>query len=80
MGLMHEMGKGVKLDVTHAFNLYKLAYDNGSISGARNLGILFEHGIATDQDFINANNLYKYAASLGDPIASHKLSKFHSYK
>lgn len=80
MGLMHEMGMGVKLDIPYAVELYKEAYEKGSISGARNLGLAYEHGRSVVQNFDTANNLFEYSSSLGDPIANHKLSKFTAYK
>lgn len=72
---MYAEGKWVTQDLKRAFELYKLAADQGDPWGMVNLGEMYEGGKGVPQDLTRANELFERAAATGDEEAEKKLTE-----
>ena len=56
---IRDRGIGVNQDFQESLNWYKLASKQGHTAAQNNLSLLFEEGIATRQDILDAIKFYR---------------------
>lgn len=65
LGLVHELGRGVPIDLRQAFRYYLLAAEQGFIPAQFNTGNMYATGRGVGQDLFEANIWFKQAAEKG---------------
>ncbi|MDP2137594.1 MAG: LysM peptidoglycan-binding domain-containing protein [Candidatus Didemnitutus sp.] len=65
LGLVHELGRGVAVDLRQAFRYYLLAAEQGFIPAQFNTGNMYATGRGVGQDLFEANIWFKQAAEKG---------------
>lgn len=80
MGICYEMGLGVEKDLTQAALFYRTAAEKGHPTAIYNLGVFHMYGLGgIVKDLYHAQELFKYAASLGQREAKEAYTKLSSY-
>ncbi|XP_049955624.1 uncharacterized protein LOC126471470 [Schistocerca serialis cubense] len=80
MGICYEMGLGVEKDLTQAASCYRMAAEKGHPTAIYNLGVFHMYGLGgVAKDLSHAQELFKYAASLGQREAKEAYTKLSSY-
>jgi TPR repeat protein len=62
LGLMHEVGRGVNLDILEAVRWYRLAAEKGDKAAHLHLGFMYEIGRGVCRDKVEAVRRYRLAA------------------
>ena len=76
LGLMYNLGDGIKRDVVEAVKWYRKAAEQGSKHAQHNLGTCYEYGVGVgSKDLSQAKFWYEKAAAQGDEEAKKKLSE-----
>ena len=65
LGVLYQIGKGVKQNYQKAAQLYQKACDGGEAVGCSNLGISYQNGQGVKQNFSTAKQYYGKACDLG---------------
>ena len=52
LGLLYDVGQGVKQDYKKAAELYEKACNSGNVISCFNLGIMYENGIGVEQSYL----------------------------
>ncbi len=73
MGDMYEKGKGVSINKSEAFNLYKKAALQGNVNAENKIGYMYENGIGVIKNIGEAVKWYKKAAEQGNASAQNNL-------
>ena len=66
---MYENGIGVKRDMKMAVTLMKMAAQKGHASALFSIGMLFELGAITPEDYVRALACYRIAGKAGNVVA-----------
>jgi TPR repeat protein len=73
LGVMHENGEGVPLDLVKAAEWYRLAAKQGYSDAQLSLGVLYENGEGVAKDLHKAAEWYHKAAKKGELLAQFSL-------
>ena len=73
LGVMYELGEGVKQNFDESFRWYKKAADLGEATAMNNLAFQYENGRGVAQNFEEALRWYKKAADFGEATAMDNL-------
>ncbi len=73
LGLVYELGRGVKIDLRQAFRYYLLAAEQGFLPAQFNTGNMYATGRGVGQDLFEANIWFKQAAEQGLAEAQYNL-------
>lgn len=79
LGWLYEDGIGVEKDYVKAFELYKIAYDNGVSGSSCNLGKMYFLGRGTEVDEVLAFPLLMEASENGNKDANNFLGAMYGY-
>ncbi len=77
LGVMHELGQGVKHDYSTAAKWYTQAAEQGYAMARNNLAMLYESAQGVPQDFAIAKKYYLLAAKQGLPSAQYNYALMH---
>jgi TPR repeat protein len=75
LGLMYEIGAGVKQDAGEAFKWYSKAADKGVAAAMNKLGTMYANGTGVTQDMHEAIRWYRAAAAAGNAEAKATLTR-----
>jgi TPR repeat protein len=78
IGVMHEKGEGVTVDLTDAANWFRKAADKGNASAQYRLGRLYERGLGVEQNRDEAISWYKKSARNGNIDARQALKRMEA--
>lgn len=72
LGVMYQLGLGVKKDMSKAVSYYEIAADKGYAPGQYNMGLLLYEGKAVKQDYKKAYEMFEKAARQGHSKAKNR--------
>lgn len=75
LGVLYAEGRGVKQDYHQALRLFRLGMNAKEPKAYYHMGLMYESGFGVVESAERARQYYKYAADLGDKLASAKLEE-----
>lgn len=79
LGVLYQLGRGVKQDKAEAVNWYKRAAEQNYAKAQRNLGVMYQYGRGVRQDDAEAVKWYRKAAEQGDGTGQALLGCMYQY-
>ncbi|MCL2860948.1 MAG: sel1 repeat family protein [Firmicutes bacterium] len=79
LGVMYDMGYGLKKDIHKAVIWYKRSAEQGYANALRNLGMCYHNGNGVKHNAEEAVRLFKLAAEQGDAMALNNLGSCYQY-
>ena len=79
LGIMYELGKGVKQDYEEAVKWYRLAAEQGHAAAQNSLGYMYSNGKGVTQDKSEAVKWYRLAAEQGHAQAQFNLGYMYDF-
>jgi len=74
LGVMYDIGLGVKKDYVQAVAWYRKAAEQGYAAAQYNLGVMYDHGLGVKKDYVQAVTWYRKAAEQGYANAQYSLA------
>ena len=79
IGVMYDIGGGVKKDYQEALKWYRLAAAQGHASAQYSIGVIYSDGLGVTQDYLEALKWYRLAAVQGSANAQYILGSMYNH-